>query len=58
MGLPDHYTRIPWRGRPAEQCPDGPRYKAIGNGVDVPDVNWIGRRCELAQLWFEMELAA
>ena len=28
MGFPDNWTRIPWRGKPEEQCPDGPRYKA------------------------------
>jgi DNA (cytosine-5)-methyltransferase 1 len=25
QGFPDNYTRIAWRGKPAEQCPDGPR---------------------------------
>ena len=24
MGFPDGYTAIPWRGKPADQCPDGP----------------------------------
>lgn len=46
---PDNYTRIPWRGRPAEQCPDGPRYKAIGNSKAVPVVRWLGIRI-IAQL--------
>ncbi len=27
MGFPDNWTQIPWRGKPAEECPDGPRYK-------------------------------
>jgi len=31
MGFPDNFTAIPWRGKPADQCPDGPRYKALGN---------------------------
>lgn len=44
QGLPDNWARIPWRGKPAELCPDGPRYKAIGNGVAVPVVEWIARR--------------
>lgn len=44
QGLPDDHTRIPWRGRTAEQCPDGPRYKAIGNGMAVPVMRWIGQR--------------
>ncbi|HGN2936748.1 TPA: DNA cytosine methyltransferase [Pseudomonas aeruginosa] len=44
QGVPDDYTLIPWRGKPAEECPDGPRYKAIGNSKAVPVVRWIGRR--------------
>ncbi|EPG5900995.1 TPA: hypothetical protein ACUT5J_001518 [Pseudomonas aeruginosa] len=32
------------RGEPAEECPDGPRYKAIGNSKAIPVVRWIGRR--------------
>lgn len=41
QGMPQYYTRIPWRSKPAEQCPDGPRYKAIGNSMAVPCVRWI-----------------
>ncbi|WP_236235006.1 DNA cytosine methyltransferase [Pseudomonas tohonis] len=44
QGFPDDYTLIPWRGKPADECPDGPRYKAIGNSKAVPVVRWIGRR--------------
>lgn len=44
QGFPDDHTLIPWRGRPAAECPDGPRYKAIGNSKAVPVVRWIGRR--------------
>ncbi|MGR4041544.1 DNA cytosine methyltransferase [Pseudomonas sp. 910_21] len=44
QGFPDDYTRISYRGKPAEECPDGPRYKAIGNSKAVPVVRWIGRR--------------
>lgn len=44
QGFPDGYTRIPWRGKPAEDCPDGPRYKALGNSMAVPVMRWIGRR--------------
>ncbi|WP_236170511.1 DNA cytosine methyltransferase, partial [Pseudomonas parakoreensis] len=44
QGMLDDYTLIPWRGKPAEECPDGPRYKAIGNSKAVPCVRWIGRR--------------
>lgn len=44
QGFPDDYTLIPWRGKPAEECPDGPRYKAIGNSKAITVVRWIGRR--------------
>ncbi|OAM77719.1 hypothetical protein A3840_08820 [Devosia elaeis] len=38
------YTAIPWRGKPASECPDGPRYKALGNSWAVPKFVWLGRR--------------
>lgn len=44
QGFPDNYTQIPWRGKPASACPDGPRYKAIGNSKAVPLIRWIGHR--------------
>jgi DNA (cytosine-5)-methyltransferase 1 len=44
QGFPDDYTAIPWRGKPADQCPDGPRYKALGNSMAVPVMAWIGQR--------------
>ena len=46
MGFPDNWTRIPWRGKPAEDCPDGPRYKACGNSMGVNVMRWIGRRIQ------------
>ncbi|WP_085600333.1 MULTISPECIES: DNA cytosine methyltransferase [unclassified Pseudomonas] len=46
QGFPDDYTLIPYRSRPANDCPDGPRYKAIGNSKAVPVVRWIGRRIQ------------
>lgn len=44
QGFPDDYTAIPWRKKPASDCPDGPRYKALGNSWAVPNVRWIGQR--------------
>ena len=44
QGFPDDYTLIPWRKKPATECPDGPRYKALGNSMAVPVMTWIGRR--------------
>jgi len=46
QGFPDDYTLIPWRNKPADECPDGPRYKAIGNSKAVPVVRWIGQRIQ------------
>lgn len=48
QGFPDNHTQIPWRGKPAADCPDGPRYKAIGNSMAVPVMRWIGERiCQI-----------
>ena len=44
QGFPRGYSKIPWRNKPASECPDGPRYKALGNSWAVPCVTWIGRR--------------
>jgi DNA (cytosine-5)-methyltransferase 1 len=44
QGFPDSYTAIPWRKKSAAECPDGPRYKALGNSWAVPVVAWIGKR--------------
>ncbi len=44
QGFPRGHTRIAWRGRAADDCPDGPRYRALGNSWPVPVVAWIGRR--------------
>lgn len=44
QGFPDDYTKIPYRNKSAEQCPDSPRYKAIGNSMAVPVIRWIGKR--------------
>ena len=44
QGFPDNHTLISWRGKLADQCPDGPRYKALGNSMAVPCMAWIGQR--------------
>ena len=38
QGFPDNYTNI------KENCPDGPRYKTLGNSMEVPVMKWIGER--------------
>ena len=44
QGFPDDYTRIPYKRKSANECPDGPRYKALGNSMAVPVMRWIGER--------------
>ena len=46
QGFPRSYTQIPWRNKPVADCPDGPRYKALGNSWAVPVARWIGERIE------------
>jgi DNA (cytosine-5)-methyltransferase 1 len=50
MGVPDGYTNVPYRGKPAA---DGPRYRGLGNSFAVPCVRWIGQRIQMA-----LEMAA
>lgn len=49
MGFPDNWTRIPWKGKPEEDCPDSPRYKACGNSMCVNVMRWLGLRIELVE---------
>jgi len=44
QGFEDNYTLIPYRGKPADKCPDGPRYKSLGNSWAVPCARWIAER--------------
>jgi DNA (cytosine-5)-methyltransferase 1 len=30
-------------------CPDGPRYKALGNSMAVPCMAWLGERIEAVE---------
>ena len=46
QGFPDGWTRIPYRGKDADACPDGPRYKALGNSMAVNVMRWIGQRID------------
>ena len=49
QGFPDDFTQIPWRRKPADQCPDGPRYKALGNSWAVNCAEWIGERIQMVE---------
>jgi DNA (cytosine-5)-methyltransferase 1 len=44
QGFPDNWTLIPWRKKPASECPDGPRYKALGNSMACNCMAWIGEK--------------
>ena len=46
QGFPDHHTEIPWRGKPAFECPNGPQYKAYGNSMCVNVMEWLGRKIQ------------
>lgn len=45
QGFPRGYTAIP-------SAADGPRYKALGNSMAVPVMNWIGRQIDYAWSYF------
>jgi len=47
QGFSYNFTRIPYRNKPASQCPDRPRYKALGNSMAVPVMRWIGERIQM-----------
>ncbi|KZL04571.1 Modification methylase BanI [Pseudovibrio axinellae] len=49
MGFPDNYTRIPYRNKPADMCPDGPRYKSNGNSWPGNVATWVGKRIQLVE---------
>ena len=49
QGFPDGWTAIPWRGKDAGACPDGPRYKALGNSMAVNVMRWIGQRIDAVE---------
>lgn len=48
QGFPDGFTAIPWKGKPASQTPDAPRYKSLGNSMAVPVMEWLGERIGMA----------
>jgi DNA (cytosine-5)-methyltransferase 1 len=46
QGFPDDWTKIKWRGKDAEVCPDGPRCRSIGNSMAINCMRWIGERIQ------------
>lgn len=57
QGFPDNHCRIPWRGKPAEQCPDGPQYNGYGNSMAVNVMRWIGQRIDQVEKLFSEKAA-
>lgn len=49
MGFPDNHTKISSRGKPVEECPDAPRYKACGNSMCINVMRWIGKRIDMVE---------
>jgi len=49
QGFSDNYTAIPWRKKSAQECPDGLRFRALGNSMAVPVMKWIGERIQLVE---------
>ena len=56
QGFPDDWTKIPYRNKSADQCPDGPRYKACGNSMAVPVMRWIGTRIQMIENYLNPNL--
>ena len=50
QGFPRNYTKIPYRKKDIDQCPDSPRYKALGNSMAVPVMAHIGKKIQEAFL--------
>ena len=45
QGFPDGFTNVPWRKK--DTSPEGLRYKALGNSMAVPVMQWIGDGIDL-----------
>ncbi len=49
QGFPPNFTKIPYRNKSADDCPNSPRYKALGNSMAVNVMAWIGQRVQATQ---------
>ena len=45
QGFPDGFTNVPWRKK--DTSPEGLRYKALGNSMAVPVMQWLGDGIDL-----------
>lgn len=48
QGFPPNFTKIPYRNKSADDCPNGVRYKALGNSMAVNVMAWIGQKIQQA----------
>ena len=55
QGFPPNFTKIPYRNKSADDCPNGVRYKALGNSMAVNVMAWIGRSIESSLLYERYE---
>ncbi len=44
--FPPDFTKVPYRGKPASECKDSPRYRAIGNSMSVNVMEFLGERIQ------------
>ncbi|WP_235365930.1 phage N-6-adenine-methyltransferase [Proteus terrae] len=44
QGFPDNHTKVHFKNKSVDDCPDGHRYRALGNSMAVPVMRWIGER--------------
>lgn len=58
QGFSDTYTKISYRKKATDLCPDSPRYKALGNSMAVSVMAWIGRSIAKALAFQNQEPAA
>ena len=48
QGFPVDFTKIPYRNKSPDDCPNGVRYKALGNSMAVNVMAWIGQKVQQA----------
>jgi DNA-cytosine methyltransferase len=53
QGFPDNYTQIPYKGKPAEECPTSRRYEAVGRSMSINVMEWLGTRIEKVHKKYE-----
>ena len=49
QGLPDNYTQIPYRGKPASECPIARRYEAVGRSMSINVMEFLGERIDAVE---------